>query len=56
MTRRGNFRERIEQRQQEATERQAAREKRGDVGQLDRLDRLGYTATRERARLAGRRE
>ena len=41
----------MEKRQQEATERQAAREKRGDKGQLDRLDKLGYTAKRERARL-----
>lgn len=51
MATRTNFRDRVEKRQQEATERQAAREKRGDKGQLDRLDKLGYTATRERARL-----
>lgn len=52
MASRRNFRERIQIRQQQATERQEARNARGDAGQLDRLNKLGYTAQRERARLA----
>lgn len=52
MTKRGMFRERVDKRRAEATERQQARSERGDAGQLDRLDKLGYTAQRERMRLS----
>lgn len=45
------FKDRIKRRQEEAAERQEARNKRGDAGQLDKLNKLGYTAKRERARL-----
>jgi len=48
------FRERVDKRREEATLRQVARSERGDKGQLDRLNKLGYTAQRERARLSMR--
>jgi len=38
-------------RQQEAAERAAEREQRGDVGQLNRLEKLGFGECREAARL-----
>lgn len=41
-------------RRETADERAAEREKRGDKGQLDRLNKLSYTAKRERALLEKR--
>ena len=52
MTKRGMFRERVDKRREEATLRQVARSERGDKGQLDKLNKLGYTAKREREALA----
>lgn len=43
-----------EQKRADAEERQAARAKRSDFEQLERLDRLGWAAKRERARLQAR--
>lgn len=51
MTKRARMRERKDKRREEAAQRQAARNERGDAGQLDRLNKLGYTAKRERGRL-----
>lgn len=39
---------------EEARERQARRDKRGDAGQIAHLDQHGFRAKRERAKLAKR--
>lgn len=51
MPTRFQFKERRIQRRQEAEERAADREKRGDVGQLNRLEQRGFGECREAARL-----
>lgn len=45
---------RREQRRREANERQAIRDSRSDEAQLARLDKLGFRAEKERARLKAR--
>jgi hypothetical protein len=47
-----NDKERREGRQQGAQERAESRAKRTNKEQIERLDRLGHSATKERARLA----
>lgn len=51
MTTRAKFKERREKRRADAANRQAARDRRGDAGQLDKLDLEGERAVRERTRL-----
>lgn len=41
-------------RQEQALERQKARDARGDAGQIALLDKGGFTAQRERARISAR--
>jgi len=45
---------RVKARQEQALERQKARDARGDTGQVAHLDKAGFTAKRERARIAAR--
>lgn len=45
------FRDRRQERQAEAEERRRAREKRGDAGQLSKLERSGHGHCREADRL-----
>lgn len=51
MAQRKNFRDRRQQRHDEATERQAARDARGDLAQVKRLIANGHTRCREIKRL-----
>lgn len=51
MATRAKFRERKNQRRQEAKERQTKRDKLGDKGQLDKLIKMGYSECREAKRL-----
>jgi len=45
---------RVKARQEQALERQKARDARGDAGQIALLDRGGFRAKRERERIAKR--
>jgi len=47
---------RVKARQEQALERQKARDARGDAGQIALLDKGGFVAKRERARIAARLE
>jgi len=51
VTKRGNFPARVQVRREQAEERQVKRNERGDAGQLDKLNHLGYAAVKERRRL-----
>lgn len=51
MPTRMNFRERCDGRRQQAEDQAAAREKRGDAGQLSRLEANGYGHCREAEKL-----
>lgn len=54
MPSRAKFRERREQRREDAARRQEARDKRGDAGQLQKLEHHGHGEGREAKRLRNR--